>query len=265
MARKIPWGKILEVAGAGRDAREGGSEAVRVWVRISSGAPRGLVLAIKEALVAREATGIVDVRPVDAPAPDGVAPDALVIVCGEQTAAEAALARDAARRAVPVALVAESAVEVPDVELPEEALPFLEVLACADALALVPRLGTWLVGATDKGLALCGNFPSGRPAEVDSPGEALRHGECCRGGCDPIPGSDMAVMTANQVPARHRGCLWAWPRPQALELAGGWRRLWLPCAGPRCLARCSRPWLGVQGCHGLCRHRGYGTRAAGSL
>ena len=89
MARKIPWGKILEVAGAGRDAREGGSEAVRVWVRISSGAPRGLVLAIKEALVAREATGIVDVRPVDAPAPDGVAPDALVIVCGEQTAAEA--------------------------------------------------------------------------------------------------------------------------------------------------------------------------------
>ena len=76
MARKIPWGKILEVAGAGRDAREGGSEAVRVWVRISSGAPRGLVLAIKEALVAREATGIVDVRPVDAPAPDGVAPEA---------------------------------------------------------------------------------------------------------------------------------------------------------------------------------------------
>lgn len=199
MARKIPWGKILEVAGAGRDAREGGSEAVRVWVRISSGAPRGLVLAIKEALVAREATGIVDVRPVDAPAPDGVAPDALVIVCGEQTAAEAALARDAARRAVPVALVAESAVEVPDVELSEEALPFLEVLACADALALVPRLGTWLVGATDKGLALAANFPFCRPAEVDSLVRRCAMENAAVGAVTLIPGSDMAVMTANQA------------------------------------------------------------------
>ena len=199
MARKIPWGKILEVAGAGRDAREGGSEAVRVWVRISSGAPRGLVLAIKEALVAREATGLVDVRPVDAPASDGVAPDALVIVCGDQAASEAALARDAARRAVPVALVAESAVEVPDVDLPEESLPFLEVLACADALALVPRLGTWLVGATDKGLALAANFPFCRPAEVDSLVMRCAMENAAVGAVTLIPGSDMAVMTANQA------------------------------------------------------------------
>ena len=199
MARKIPWGKILEVAGAGKDAREGGSEAVRLWVRISPGAPRGHVLAIKEALVAREATGIVDVRPVDAPAPDDVAPDALVVVCGDQAVAEAVLARDAARRGVPVALVAESAVEVPDVELPEEAMPYLEVLACADALALVPRLGTWLVGATDKGLALAANFPFCRPAEVDALVRRCAMENAAVGAVTLIPGSDMAVMTANQA------------------------------------------------------------------
>ena len=92
MARKIPWGKILEVVGAGRDASEGGSQAVRLWVRVSEAAPRGLVLAIKEALVAREASGVVDVRPIGAPAPEGIAPDALVVVCGGEGPLEAALA-----------------------------------------------------------------------------------------------------------------------------------------------------------------------------
>lgn len=199
MSRKIPWGKILEVAGAGKDACEGGSQTVRLWVRVSSGAPRGLVLAVKEALVAREASGIVDVRPVDASAPDDVAPDAVIVVCGGQVSVEAALAIDAARRGVPVALVAESAVEVPDVELPEEAAPFLEVLACADALALVPRLGTWLVSATDKGLALASNFPFCRPAEVDLLVRRCAMENAAVGAVTLIPGSDMAIMTANQA------------------------------------------------------------------
>lgn len=43
-ACKIPeWGKILEVVGAGRMTREGGSEVARVSAH-PSGAPRGLVL-----------------------------------------------------------------------------------------------------------------------------------------------------------------------------------------------------------------------------
>ncbi|MDD7584065.1 MAG: hypothetical protein SPD98_00185 [Tractidigestivibacter sp.] len=199
MSRKIPWVRILEVAGAGRDAREGGSQTVRLSVRISSGAPRGLVLAIKEALVAREPSGIVDVRPAGTPAPDAVAPDALIVVCGDQAAVEAALARDAALRGVPVALVAESAVEVPDVGLPEAAAPLLEVLACADAHALVPRLGSWLVGATDRGLTLAANFPFCRPAEVDALVRRCALENAAVGAVTLIPGSDMAVMTANQA------------------------------------------------------------------
>lgn len=199
MARKIPWGKILEVVGAGRDASEGGSQAVRLWVRVSEAAPRGLVLAIKEALVAREASGVVDVRPIGAPAPEGIAPDALVVVCGGEGPLEAALARDAAQRGVPVALVAESAVEVPDVDLPDELSSLVEVLACADALALVPRLGTWLVGATDKGLALAANFPFCRPAEVDALVRRCAMENAAVGAVTLMPGSDMAVMTANQA------------------------------------------------------------------
>ncbi|MCI1667371.1 MAG: YcjF family protein [Olsenella sp.] len=199
MSRKIPWGKILEVAGAGKDARDGSSQTVRLWVRISSDAPRGLVLAIKEALVAREASGIVDVRPIGATAPDDVAPDAVIVVCGGQVSAEAAVTRNAVLRGVPVALVAESAVEVPDVDLPEEAAHLLEVLACADALALVPRLGAWLVDATDKGLALAANFPFCRPAEVDSLVRRCAMENAAVGAVTLIPGSDMAVMTANQA------------------------------------------------------------------
>ncbi|WP_130812153.1 DUF697 domain-containing protein [Olsenella sp. Marseille-P4559] len=199
MARKFPWGKVFEVVGAGKEAQEGGSQVVRLWVRISSAAPRGLVLAIKEALVARGASGIVDVRPVDAPAPDGMAPDAVIVVCGSQGGAEAALARDAARRGVPVALVAESVLEVPDLNLPDETAPFVEVLASADARDLVPRLGTWLVKATGKGLALAANFPFCRPAEVDNLVRHCAMENAAVGAVTLIPGSDMVVMTANQA------------------------------------------------------------------
>lgn len=46
---------------------------------------------------------------------------------------------------------------------------------CGMPLALVPRLGTWLVGATDKGLRhFAANFPSAVP-QRSTCCEALRH------------------------------------------------------------------------------------------
>jgi uncharacterized protein (DUF697 family) len=188
--------KILEVLGAGKDAQENRAEGIRLCVRVGSAAPRPLVLAVKDLLVADDRGAEVDVALAGSGAPTSA--DAAIIVCGNAEADAATSALGFARANVPVALVAETAVEAPEVELPEEAEGLVSVIACADPSKLGPLLADWLVSATPKGIAMAANFPFCRDAEVKQLVVRCAAENAAVGAVNLIPGSDMPVMTANQ-------------------------------------------------------------------
>ena len=72
-----------------------------------------------------------------------------------------------ARSGVPVALIVEGALDVPGIDLPEQALSLVGVIASSSADDLPDKLAAWLAGSVDKGIALAANFPFCRAAVVD--------------------------------------------------------------------------------------------------
>lgn len=196
MARKVSFGRVADVAHAGRVAFRGRDERVVIHVLVDPLCPRGLALATRRALAAERLGGVVEVAPVGAP-PAGERPDAAVVLAGKSDVAE--LVGSYARSGVPVGIVVEGALDAPAIELPEQAAALVGVIACSEPDALPDHLASWLASATDKGIALAANFPFCRRAVVDSLVARCAVENAAVGAISLIPGSDLPVMTANQA------------------------------------------------------------------
>lgn len=197
---KVPWNRIVDVINEGKKAQESRSDGVRVCVRIAAEAPRQLVLAVKDAFVAVRRDAIVDVREAAAGDTAGSEPvDLAVIVCGAAEKDAASCAVSFVRRGTPVAFVVESAVEAPELLLPEETADYLGVIACTDPSQLGGALGPWVIEHCDKGIAFAASFPFCRKAEVDALITRCATENAGVGAINLIPGSDMPIMTANQA------------------------------------------------------------------
>lgn len=194
--KKATFARILEVLSSGRAALRGQDETVTLRVHVDPTCPRALALATKRALVAERAGGVVDVMGL-APAEDGAHPDAALVLVG--AAEVSALVSLYARSGVPVAMVAEGALDVPGVELPEQAAALVGVVAASSAASLEDKLAAWLVSATDKHLALAANFAFCRDAVCDALVSRCALENAAVGAISIIPGSDLPIMCANQA------------------------------------------------------------------
>lgn len=155
---------------SGRELEERRCDFVRVLVLVDTTAPKGLVLPVRDSLDPRLPTAEVRVfaagSPADLLAPEP--PDVCVAILGGEEEAVVAGVSELAAAGVPVALVCESALDVPGLPLGATAAGRVSIIAATSPEVLVDRLAEWLVDATDKGIALAANFPFCRRAKVSS-------------------------------------------------------------------------------------------------
>ena len=233
MARK-GWsvGRVSEVVGFARSASRGRDERLLVRVLVDSACPRELALAVRDALVPERPSARVEVLPLDAPMPTGELPDVVVALVGPESPMDAVVSH--ARAGVPAAVVVEGLLEAPGLQFDGVPEGMVGVVAASSPEALSEKLALWLVSACDKHIALAANFPFCRGAVVDLLISRCSFENAIVGAVHLIPGSDLPVMTANQLKlaldiAAAYGC--PIEPERALELLGvvgaglGWRAL----------------------------------------
>ena len=162
--------RLLDVLGAGKTAEEKRTEGVDIAVVVDDGAPRENVLVVRDAFVAEQPSAAVRVLSyADASSDAPNKRDAVLYLVGSNPRAIGVLALSRARAGVPVALVAQSAVELPAIgDLPEEVGALVSEIVVSDESRLADRLARWLIDATDKPIAMAANFPFCRPVLVNS-------------------------------------------------------------------------------------------------
>lgn len=198
MARK-GWsvGRAAEVVGFARSASRGRDEHLLVHVLVDPACPSELAVAVRDALVPERPSATVEVLPLAGASVLSAAPDAVVALVGPDS--PAAPLASYARSGVPVALVVEGLLEAPSLGVEGAPGTLVGVVAASSADALADKLASWLVSVCEKRIALAANFPFCRRAVVDS-----LISRCCLenaavGAVHLIPGSDLPVMTANQL------------------------------------------------------------------
>ena len=200
MANKIPVSKIMDVLTAGREADKGLAETVRVLILIDPNARREMVELVRDTFMAERMGGIVNVRMLDgSPVVTQDDPDVCVIICGGGDALVAQAAQALVNRGVPVAALAEAAVDAPALPHTEVTDKLYSIVASSDEADLLDKLAKWLVGATEKGRAFAANFPFCRRAEVDALVRACALENAAVGAINLVPGSDLPIMTVNQA------------------------------------------------------------------
>lgn len=160
--------KTTDMVRSGREVEERRTDYVCVLVLVDVTAPKTLAIPVRDAFDPRMPTSEVRVvaagskRDLLAP----TLPDVCVAVMGRDEDAIAGGVCELAAAGVPVALVVESALDVPPLRLGETAANRVSVISATNPEVLVDRLAEWLVSATDKSIAFAANFPFCRRAKV---------------------------------------------------------------------------------------------------
>ncbi len=153
---------------SGNEIEERRTDYVCVLALVDVTAPKTLALPVRDAFDPRLPTSQVRVvavgSGVDLLAP--TLPDVCVAVMGRNAEEVADSVCELAAAGVPVALVVESALDVPPLPVGETAARRVSIISATSTEVLIDRLAEWLVGATNKSIAFAANFPFCRRAKV---------------------------------------------------------------------------------------------------
>ena len=185
---------------SGREAEERRTDYVCVLALVDTTAPASLVTPVKEALDPRLPTADVRVVAVggNSDLPGVPLPDVCVAILGYDGVGIAEEVGVLAREGIPVAVVAESALDVPELALGRAAAERVSILSATSAEVLTDRLAEWIVQASDKSIAMAANFPFCRKAKVReliNDSAAQTAAATAKLG----PGAELPSMTASQV------------------------------------------------------------------
>lgn len=215
--------RILEVATAGRESLRAADEDLLIRVHVDPACPRSVALAVKEGLVPTKGSARVQVRSLTLMPGDETDCDLVLVLSGADGEPAAKMARAYAKAGVPCGIVVESALDLPNLGLPDDEASLVGCVAASSAESLLPKLAVWMVSATDKGVALAATFPFCRKAEVEALVFQCALENAAIGAVALVPGSDFPLMTANQAKLAFdiAGAYGAGLSPErALELAG---------------------------------------------
>ena len=196
MGKRISLGDALDVLKAGRSAQDSLDAALILLVLVDESAPRDLVCAVRDALVAERTNAEVVVCALGAYATRQGAFDACIVLCGDAVELAGIAATTCARRGIPVALIAETSLAIPNRSSDDE-LPITGIVA-ANADRATEKLARWLVRATDKHLAVGASFAFCRDQEVKRLTDECAFQCAAVGALGLVPGADLPVMCANQ-------------------------------------------------------------------
>ena len=192
--------KAGDIMVSGRESEERRLDYVCVQVLVDVTSPRSLVLPVRDAFDPHLPTSQVRVAAAgsdtDLLAP--TVPDVCVALLGRNESALVPGVCELAAAGVPVALICESALDAPKLPLGDTAASRVSVISATNADVLLDRLAEWLVGATDKSVAMAANFPFCRRAKVR---ELIKEYavENAMGTAKQGPGAELPSMTVNQI------------------------------------------------------------------
>ncbi len=160
--------QAADVVKSGREVEERRMDYVCVLVLVDKTAPRSLALPVRDAFDPRQPNA--EVRVVAANSGRHLLmptiPDVCVAVMGTDERNVADGVSTMALAGVPVAIVVESALDVPPLALGPEAARLVSTISATSSEVLVERLAEWLVDATGKSVAFAASFPFCRKAKV---------------------------------------------------------------------------------------------------
>ena len=196
MGKRISLTDALDVLKAGRNAQDSLDAALLLLVLVDESAPHNLVCAVRDAFVAERTNAEVVICALGAYATRQGAFDACIMLLGDAVELAGIAAQTCAKRGIPVALIAETSLAIPDVKSSEE-LPITNIVA-SSAERVIGKLAHWLVRASDKHLAIGANFAFCRDEEIKRLTNDCAVQCAAVGALGLVPGADLPVMCANQ-------------------------------------------------------------------
>lgn len=193
---RIPFGKAAEAAKLGAATMKQGDEPIRVAVAVDATATRFLIETVRDAFVPRTTTAIVRVGTLD-DCDRLIKNDTdivLVLSCGS-----VGLQKSIQRLVIagaPVAVIAESSVEIPFIESDTR---MLGLIASTDKTNLLESLARWILDRTEKEIAFAANFPFMRIAAANRVMSSCALTNLATGALVFVPGADYPVMVAAQM------------------------------------------------------------------
>lgn len=199
MAAKIPVGKIVDIIGKGRDAASAVDGEVRIDVLVDPEVPRWVALAVKADLTPQQAGARVNVMALGEQGTVEDGTDAAVVLAGGSEGLLRAAAYAYLGSGVPTAVVAESSLDAPELELSDELARNYTLVAASEREALDEALSDWLIASTDRHVTMAANFAFCRAAECQRLINRCALENAAVGAVDLIHGADLPIMVGNQL------------------------------------------------------------------
>ena len=196
----LPMGQMAEVLESAREADRERLEHIELAILVDPGAARPLVISVRDALLPVHSNSAVRVQLLgDAVLPLYPRPDLCVVVSGGSDGLVKEAATSTVRQGVPVAIVAESVLDVPPLDLPEHQADLVTSIFSVNEAVRLAQLSHWMISSTEKSTAIASNFPFCRRARVSDLMRDYANKNAVVGAIGSRGGSDLVAMTSNQA------------------------------------------------------------------
>lgn len=198
--KDIPVSKIREVLDSGKDLIKTRDEVIRVAIFIDPSTPGDLISSIKDAFTPQLPTGRIHVEMMSSQAAPSIntGTDVAIVLTGGSDEMVSSCARALAMAGIPVAIVAESSLDAPEIDA-DGATASIALVAASNKDALLDKLARWIIDTTDKDLAFAANYPFVRRPKAEKIISSCAGQNAAVGAIPILPGADMPIMTANQA------------------------------------------------------------------
>ena len=196
----LPMGQMAEVLESAREADRERLEHIELAILVDPEAVRPLVISVRDALLPVHSNSAVRVQLLgEAVLPLYPRPDLCVVVSGGSDGLVKEAATSVVRQGVPVAIVAESVLDVPSLDLPEHQADLVTSIFSVNEAVRLAQLSHWMISSTEKSTAIASNFPFCRRARVSDLMRDYANKNAVVGAIGSRGGSDLVAMTSNQA------------------------------------------------------------------
>ena len=170
---------------------------IHLAIHVDKTAPSWLVCAVRDAFVP-ERDAVVDVSEVSkSPAVFGI--DVALVLCGSDEEMVRETVRHFAGTRHHVCMVAETALNIPQIMLPSKLGQYVKSVVASEAGPLLERLATTVLESTEKTVSFAANFAFFRETATARLVSKAAARNALMGVADFIPGAGLPLMTMNEL------------------------------------------------------------------
>ena len=195
--KNIPVDQLKGVINLGRESEESMDVPIHLAIHGDKTAPSWLVCAVRDAFVP-ERDAVVDVSEVSkSPAVFGI--DVALVLCGSDEEMVRETVRHFAGTRHHVCMVAETALNIPQIMLPSKLGQYVKSVVASEAGPLLERLATTVLESTEKTVSFAANFAFFRETATARLVSKAAARNALMGVADFIPGAGLPLMTMNEL------------------------------------------------------------------